>query len=73
MLKLYIPTPIDPDRAVIVGSGGFVGKDVVAKLLAREYPVAGIAHQNMDLLSDDTLQQLILMLRRSDGLVMIAA
>ena len=73
MLTHCLPSPIVPDRAVIVGSGGFVGKAVVAKLLARGVQVAGITHQDIDLLSDDATKQLTSMLRKSDRLVMIAA
>ena len=73
MLTHCLPSPIVPDRAVIVGSGGFVGKAVVAKLLARGVPVAGIARQDIDLLSDDAATRLTSMLRKSDRLVMIAA
>lgn len=73
MLKHCLPSPVVPDRVVIVGSGGFVGHAVVVKLLARGVPVAGITRQDIDLLSADAAKRLISMLRKSDRLVMIAA
>ena len=73
MLKHCLPSPIVPDRVVIVGSGGFVGNAVATKLRASGVQVAGIARQDVDLLSAGAVKQLISMLRKSDRLVMIAA
>lgn len=73
MLKHYLPSPISPDRVVIVGAGGFVGKTAANRLLARGVPVVGITRQDIDLLSGDAAEQLASILRQSDTLVMIAA
>lgn len=73
MLKHHLPSPISPDRVVIVGAGGFVGKAAANRLLARRVHVVGITRQDIDLLSGDAAEQLASRLRQSDTLVMIAA
>ena len=73
MLKHYFPSPVFPDRVVIVGAGGFVGKAAANKLRARGAHVIGITRQDIDLLSGGAAEQLASILRKSDTLVMIAA
>ena len=73
MLKHCLPSPVSPDRVVIVGAGGFVGKAVAKRLLARGVRIAGVTRQDIDLLSGDAAEQLTSILRKSDTLVMIAA
>lgn len=73
MFKHHFPSPISPDRVVIVGAGGFVGKAVATRLLARGVYVVGITRQDIDLLSGDAAKRLASILRKSDTLVVIAA
>lgn len=73
MLKHRLQVPDSPDRVVIVGAGGFVGKAVTDRLLARGAHVIGITRQNVDLLSDAAAAWLTSILRKGDTLVMIAA
>ncbi len=73
MLKHHLPSPVFPDRVVIVGAGGFVGKAASNRLLAQGVHVAGITRQDVDLLSGDADEHLASILRKSDTLVMIAA
>lgn len=73
ILKHHIPSPIPPDRVVIVGAGGFVGKAVANRLLSHGARVVGIARRDIDLLSGNAAEQLASTLRNNDTLVMIAA
>lgn len=73
MLKHRLPSPILPDRVVIVGAGGFVGSAAMNNLRARGTQVVGVAHRDIDLLADDAATQLVSMLRPRDTLVVIAA
>ena len=73
MLKHNFSSPKHPDRVVIVGAGGFVGKAVASRLLAREVKTVGLARQDIDLLSHGAATQLASTLRRGDTLIMIAA
>ncbi len=73
MLKHSLPSPSSPDRVVIVGSGGFVGKATTKKLLAQKVSVVGVTRQDIDLLSGNAVEQLGSILRKNDTLIMIAA
>lgn len=73
MLKHTPSSPISPERVVVVGAGGFVGKAVMSRLQTKGIPVAGVARQDLDLLSGNAAEKLALILRRNDTLVMIAA
>ncbi len=73
MLKHHFASPVSPGRVVIVGAGGFVGKAAAKKLIARGVQVAGVARQDVDLLSGNAAAQLASTLRKGDTLVMIAA
>ncbi len=73
MLEHRLATPALPDRVVIVGAGGFVGKAAAKNLIGRGTQVAGVAHRDLDLLAADAAMQLASMLRKNDTLVMIAA
>lgn len=73
MIKHHYPSPVSPGRVVIVGAGGFVGKAAAKSLRARGILGAGIARQDIDLLSGEAAGQLASTLRANDTLVMIAA
>lgn len=73
MLKHNLPSLGSPDRVVIVGAGGFVGKAAADKLRARGINVVGMARQDIDLLAGGAAEKLASILRKSDTLVMIAA
>lgn len=73
MLKHTLSSPIFPERVVVVGAGGFVGKAVTSRLQANGIPVVSVAHQDLDLLSGNAAEKLSLLLRKSDTLIMIAA
>lgn len=73
MLKHFLLSPGSPNRVVIVGAGGFVGKAAENRLLARGVRVDGITRRDIDLLSGDAVEKLVSILRKSDALVVIAA
>lgn len=73
MLKHHFSVPTSPRRVVIVGAGGFVGKATMDTLAARGVEVAGVARQDVDLLSNAAAAQLTALLRKGDTLVVIAA
>lgn len=73
MLKHTLPEQLSPERVVVAGAGGFVGKAIVDKLLAQGVNVKGVARQELDLLASDAAEKLTQMLCKSDTLVMISA
>jgi len=73
MLKHHFPSPVSPGRVVIIGAGGFVGKAVVSRLVARGVQVASVARQDVDLLDREAATQLAALLRTGDPIVMISA
>ncbi len=73
MLKHRFLTPIEPDRVVIVGAGGFVGNAASNTLRARGTQVVNVARRDLDLLANDAATQLAAILRGSDRLVITAA
>ncbi len=73
MLQHLSPSPVLPDRVVIVGAAGFVGKAVANRLIAQGVQVLGITRSDVDLLAADAANQLATLLRKSDTLVMISA
>lgn len=73
MLKHTLSSPTTPERVVVLGAGGFVGKAIVGRLLARGVAVQGVARQELDLLASDAAEKLTPMLCKGDTLVMISA
>jgi UDP-glucose 4-epimerase len=65
------PTP--PQRAVVIGAGGFIGGAVAARLEAMGAPVLALGRSDADLLSEDATGRLSAVLREGDTLVMVAA
>ena len=73
MLTHRRASPVAPDRVVIVGAGGFVGKAAANRLLSHGVRVVGMARQDVDLLAQNATERLTAILRKDDTLVMIAA
>jgi UDP-glucose 4-epimerase len=66
-------TPATPARAVVVGSGGFIGGAILAKLRAGGVAVAGFGRKELDLLADGAAERLAALLQADDTLVMVSA
>lgn len=62
-----------PARAVVLGSGGFVGSAIVAWLATLGAPHLGLARTDLDLLALDAGDRLAALLRPDDALVVISA
>lgn len=65
--------PAMPDRVVVLGAGGFVGRSVVRRLAADEAAVLPLTRAEIDLQAEGAASKLAALLRPSDGLVVISA
>jgi nucleoside-diphosphate-sugar epimerase len=73
MLEHDWPVAGKPDRAVVIGAGGFVGAAVARALRRRRIEVAAVTRADVDLLSEDAAERLAMILRPSDAVVAAAA
>lgn len=62
-----------PARVVVMGSGGFVGGALVARLLQDDVPVLALSRQEVDLLSANAAEILASMLRSTDAFIAVSA
>ena len=65
--------PVAPERAVVIGAGGFVGGAIARALGARGVPVLALARRDVDLLAADAADRLAAQLRPDDAVVAVAA
>jgi UDP-glucose 4-epimerase len=73
MLEHLNGTSAKPERAVIIGAGGFVGGTIRKKLETNGVPVLALARRELDLLGDGATEKLGKMLRPTDSVVMVSA
>jgi UDP-glucose 4-epimerase len=73
MLRHLHPRPLAPDRVVVLGAGGFIGKAIAARLAAQRVPVIALGRNEMDLIAHDAGDRLAGSLQRTDALVMVSA
>jgi UDP-glucose 4-epimerase len=73
MLRHLHPRPLTPDRVVVLGAGGFIGKAIAARLAAQRVPVMALGRNEIDLVAPDTADRLAGALGTTDALVMVAA
>jgi len=66
-------TDLYPERVVVLGAGGFIGKEIVRQLVAKEIPVVSIGRKNIDLLSEEAIDLLIELLKPNDVLIFVSA
>jgi UDP-glucose 4-epimerase len=62
-----------PERAVVIGAGGFVGGVVARRLADEQVPVLGITRKDVDLLQDLAGKRLAALLRAEDAVVFVSA
>lgn len=67
------PSPVIPERVVVLGAGGFVARAATRALRARGVTVLALARTDLDLLSVDAAERLAGILRPADVLLMAAA
>jgi len=73
MLEHLHQSPHPPERAVVIGAGGFVGSSIVGALTARKVPVLAIGRKEVDLLADGAAKRLAAQLRPTDSVVAVSA
>jgi UDP-glucose 4-epimerase len=73
MLDHLNPIPHSPARAVVIGSGGFVGGALVKRLLQKGIPTLPIDRAKVDLLKTDAGDSLANLLTTTDTVVAVAA
>jgi UDP-glucose 4-epimerase len=73
MLQHHNATPATPARTVVLGSGGFIGGAILAKLRTAGVAVAGFGRKELDLLADGAAERLAALLQADDTIVMVSA
>jgi UDP-glucose 4-epimerase len=66
-------TPTKPQRAVVIGAGGFVGSNIVKKLTRDGVAVLALTRRELDLMTPDAADKLQALLKPSDSVVMVSA
>jgi nucleoside-diphosphate-sugar epimerase len=66
-------SPTAPKRAVVIGSGGFVGSTIVKELAKAKIPTLGLTRTDIDLLSPGAADALKARLLRDDTVVFVSA
>jgi nucleoside-diphosphate-sugar epimerase len=73
MLRHLNAIPRPPDRTVVLGAGGFIGRALMRRISAAGAAALGLTRREIDLLSPDAADQLAAVLRSGDALVAVAA
>ena len=73
MLQHTHPTTTSPARAVVIGSGGFIGGAVALRVREAGMAVEGLGRRDVDLLDDKAAAQLAARLRGDDAVVVVSA
>ncbi|HMJ49278.1 MAG TPA: SDR family oxidoreductase [Burkholderiales bacterium] len=72
MLEHLNPNPVKPSRAVIIGSGGFVGGAIRKKLSAEGVNTLALTRKEVNLLADGAAEKLQGLLQPTDSVVMVS-
>ena len=73
MLRHHNASPAPPTRAVVLGSGGFIGGAVMRKIEASGRAVVGLGRNELDLLVEGAAERLASLLWTEDALVVVSA
>ncbi len=73
MLTHQNDTPTPPKRAVVIGSGGFVGSTIAKELARAKIPTLGLTRAQVDLLSPSGADALKALLSPDDAVVFVSA
>lgn len=73
MLSHLRPVPAAPDRVVVLGAHGFVGRALERQLAAAGIPTLAVPRSDLDLACEGAGDRLAALLRPDDALVFLAA
>ena len=73
MLTLYNPKPTNPERVVIMGAGGFVGRAILNELQADGVNTIGLTRKEVDLLAENAVSKLVTQLMPTTTLIVTSA
>ncbi len=73
MLEHLNDAPRAPQRAVVIGAGGFVGRTILRRLQQAAIPALGVTRKDVDLLQPAAQEKLLPLLRPHDSIVMVSA
>lgn len=73
MLYHAFDKPRNPSRVVVMGAGGFVGRNLAARLEKYDIPALLLTSRDLDLSADETAVELAARLKPDDALVMLSA
>ena len=73
MLSHAHEKPVAPQRAVVIGAGGFVGSAILKEIRKANIPALGITRKEADLLSSGGADALKALLRPGDAIVFVSA
>jgi len=73
MLEHMNSTPTNPQRCVVIGANGFVGKAIVKNLDARGIDIRLISRSEIDLLASDASSKLKALVEPTDSVVLVSA
>jgi UDP-glucose 4-epimerase len=67
MLRHHHTRPRAPDRVVVLGASGFIGKAIAARLAALRVPVVTLGRGEIDLIERDAGARLAGSLQKTDA------
>ncbi|MDX2099762.1 MAG: NAD-dependent epimerase/dehydratase [Leptolyngbyaceae cyanobacterium bins.59] len=73
MIHHHHPSPVNPDRVVVLGGSGFVGRYLLSHLKTLEIPVVSFTSGELDLCQPESVENLKQTLQPTDSLVVISA
>ena len=73
MIRHLEPEPSSPQRVVVLGASGFVGRDLARHLLEQGIETAALSSADVDLSRPESVEQLRYTVREGDALVIVSA
>jgi UDP-glucose 4-epimerase len=67
------PEPRRPTRVVVLGAGGFLGRDLLARLAQTDIETLALSSRELDLSSPNAADELAAILKPTDAVVLLAA